>query len=86
MNAATTTEGHESYLPTRGRSETEHDCGMSSYCGTYFNMRRTENENAYPSANETNGTSENPPVQGGGHGVLPLQTAPTMTQAPAPHV
>ena len=43
--------GHGSCLPTRGRSETERDCGTSAYCGTYCDMRRTENENAYLSAN-----------------------------------
>ena len=54
--------GHVSCLPTRGRSETEHDCVTSAYCGTYCDVRRMENENAYPSAKETNGTSENPPA------------------------
>ena len=58
MSAATTTEGHESYLPERGRSETEHDSGMNAYSGTnayrgmnaysgtYSDERGTENENA----------------------------------------
>ena len=35
MSAATTTEGHESYLPKRRRSETECDSGTSAYSGTY---------------------------------------------------
>ena len=38
--------GGESCHSTRGRSETEHDCGTSAYCGTYYNMTRTENEKA----------------------------------------
>ena len=54
--------GHGSCLPTSGRSETERDCGTSAYYWTYFDVRRTENENAYPSVNETNGTNENPPA------------------------
>ena len=39
------TEGHESYLPTRGKSETERDCGTSTYWRTYYDVRKTENEN-----------------------------------------
>ena len=27
-------------------SETEQDCGTSAYCGTYYDVTRTENENA----------------------------------------
>ena len=61
-NSATTTEGHESYLPKPGRSETERDSGTSAYSGNYSDERRTENENAYPSANETTGANENPPA------------------------
>ena len=52
-----TTEGRVNYLPKRGRSETERDCETSAYCGTYYDVRRTESENAYPSANEMSGTS-----------------------------
>ena len=52
-SAATTTEGHKSYLPKRGRSETERDNRTSAYSGTYSDKRRTENEKAYPSANES---------------------------------
>ena len=51
-------EGHESYLPKRGKSETEHDSGTSACSG----KRRKENENAYPSANKTTGANENPPA------------------------
>ena len=51
-----------SCLPKGGRSETERDCGTSVYYGTYCDVRRVENESAYSSSNETNGTSENPPV------------------------
>ena len=56
------TEGHESYLPKRGRSETELDSGTSAYSGTYIDERRTKNENAYPSANETTRVNEGPPA------------------------
>ena len=35
---------------------------MSAYCRTYYDVRRVENKNAYPNANETNGMSENPPA------------------------
>ena len=37
--SAGTTEGHESYLPKRGSSETERDSGT-------YSDKRTENENA----------------------------------------
>ena len=50
-----------SCLPSCGRSETEH-YEMSAYWGTYDNVRRTESESAYSSANETNGRNENPPA------------------------
>ena len=40
----------------------ERDCGTSAYCGTYFDVRRAENEIAYSNANETNGTNEKPPA------------------------
>ena len=40
----------------------ERDCGTSAYWRTCCDVRRTENENAYPSVNETNGTNENPPA------------------------
>ena len=33
--------------PERGRSETERDCGTSTYYGTYCDLRRAENESAY---------------------------------------
>ena len=38
--------GNESYLPTRGRSETERDCGASAYQRTYCGDTKMENENA----------------------------------------
>ena len=56
------TEERVSCLPKRGRSETEHDCGTSAYWRTYNDVRRTESESAYSSANETTGTNENPPA------------------------
>ena len=37
--------GSESYLPTCGRSETEHDCGASAYQRTYYGETKTEHEN-----------------------------------------
>ena len=40
----------------------ERDCGTSAYCGTCYDVMRAENESAYSNANETNGTSENPPA------------------------
>ena len=48
--------GHVSCLPKRGRTEMEHDCESSACCGTYYDVRRAENESAYSSA------SENPPA------------------------
>ena len=51
-----------SCLLTRGRIETEQDSGTSTYCGTYYDVRRAESENAYPNANETKGTNKNPPA------------------------
>ena len=48
-------EGRVSYLPSRGRSGTEHDYETNAYW-------RTETESAYLSANETNGMNENSPA------------------------
>ena len=52
----------QSYLPKRGRSETQRDSGTSAYSRTYNGERRMENENAYPSANEVTGANEKHPV------------------------
>ena len=41
-SAARTTDGHESYLPKRGKSETERDSGTSTYSGTYSYERERE--------------------------------------------
>ena len=59
------TEGRESYLLNRGRSGMARDCGTNAYWRTYDDESGTANESAYSSANETNGTNENPPATRG---------------------